>query len=177
MISLVSFAVLLAATALFYTWRKWQRQPIPGVPLPEVGIESLKALNLNHELRTEFLKLVRDDGAGSWPPRASHHDWPAALSAYSRVYAEVAPFLATAEPSLDDAFNVERCAEFRTRMRVSLAQHVDADAAATCLEAVVRGDWGELSRDSFNGFYSCVACLRHAYRYVGLAKSLFLQCG
>ncbi|OAQ99174.1 hypothetical protein LLEC1_01748 [Akanthomyces lecanii] len=148
MISLVNLAVLVAAAALFYTWRQWRRQLIfiEEKSLPSTG-------------------LVRDDGAGSWPPRARHDGWPAALSAYGRVYAEVAPHLATAEPSLDDEFNVKRCAEFRARMRASLEQHVDEDAAEKCLEAILRGDYSELARDSFNGFYSCIACLRHAYRW------------
>ena len=175
--SLLNLAVLVAAAVLFYTWRQWRRQPTPieDKLLPETGIESLKGLCTSHELRTEFLKLVRDDGAGNWPPRARHHDWPAALSAFSTVYKEVAPHLATAEPSLDDEFNIKRCAEFRARMRASLEQHVDADATARCLEAILRGDYSELSRDSFNGFYSCVACLRHAYRCVILGKIVVIM--
>lgn len=174
MISLLNLAVLVAAAALFYTWRQWRRQRIPvgEKSLPVVGVESLKAFAVNHELRNEFLKLVRDDGAGSWPPRARHHGWPAALSAYSRVYAEVAPHLATAEPSLDDEFNTKRCVDFRARMRAGLEQHVSAAATTQCLEAVLRGDYSEVSRESFNGFYSCVACLRHAYRYVVLDKAV-----
>jgi hypothetical protein len=176
MISLLSVAVLLAVGALVYTWRNWYCQPAPQKVLPEIGLDNLKALNVDHELRAEFLKLVRDDGAGSWPPVARHHNWPAALSAYSKVYAEVAPHLATPEPSLDDDFNLKRCAEFRTRMRASLEQHVDVDAVAKCLQPVLDDDWSELSRDSFNGFYSCIACLRHAYRYVSQQDAILTSC-
>ncbi|TQV90868.1 Indoleamine 2,3-dioxygenase [Cordyceps javanica] len=165
MISLTSVVVLLAVAALVYTWRAWYCRPLSKLTIPETGIESLRALNVDHELRTEFLKLVREDGAGSWPPVARHDGWPAALSAYRKVYAQVAPFLASAEPSLDDDFNVKRCAEFRARMRASLEQHVDTRATASCLQSILDGNWAELSRDSFNGFYSCVACLRHAYRW------------
>ncbi|ATY62009.1 hypothetical protein A9K55_007092 [Cordyceps militaris] len=166
MLHLATLALLLAAAALVYAWRRARScPPMPVNKVPETGIEDLKQCKFHHELRSQFLELVRDDGAGSWPPVARHDNWPAALRAYKTVYAELAPLLATEEPSLDDDFNVKRCAEFRARMRASLERNVDRNATAKCLQLVLDGHWSELGRDSFNGFYSCIACLRHAYRW------------
>lgn len=166
MFTLESLIVLAVAAILVYTWRHWPCESASGQGIPESSIADLQQLRVNHDLRDEFLKLVQEDGAGSWPPVARHDGWPAPLHAYRQVYAEVAPFLANEHPSLDDSYNLMRCSQFRGRMRSSLAQHVDAHAAGKCLQFVLDGDWTKLSRDSFNGFYSCVACLRHAYRYV-----------
>ncbi|KAL2867572.1 uncharacterized protein BJX67DRAFT_371908 [Aspergillus lucknowensis] len=77
----------------------------------------------------------------------------------------MAPLLATANPSLDDQYNRIRCQEFRSRMQALLTERVDLEAVRSVLETVHSGNWDSFPRDAYNGFYSCIACLRHAYRW------------
>lgn len=130
----------------------------------EIGLEELKALEARHPVHSAFITLVNDEGAGSWPPRATHDKFPLALRPYQQIYATMAPLLATADPSLDDENNKLRCQEFRSRMQALLTENVDMKATRSALEAVQSGDWEAFPRDAYNGFYSCIACLRHAYR-------------
>ncbi|KAJ6781024.1 hypothetical protein PWT90_04926 [Aphanocladium album] len=165
MMNITAITLLAVAVTLIYAWRRGRRHASQEPVNLSSTISDLKQLQPHHVLRDQFLSMVEEDGAGSWPPAARHGNWPPSLGAYKTVYDEVSPFLATSEPSLDDGFNIKRCVEFRLRMRSSLAKHVDADAAARCLQSMLGGDCTELGRDGFNGFYSCVACLRHAYRW------------
>ncbi len=129
-----------------------------------MGLEEWKALKIRHGVHSAFMRLVYDDGAGSWPPRATHDEFPLALRPYREIYAVLAPLLATANPSLDDECNRVRIKEFRSRMQVLLTGRIDMNAARSALEAVQSGNWDAFPRDAYNGFYSCIACLRHAYR-------------
>jgi hypothetical protein len=130
----------------------------------EIGLEDLKALKIRHDVHSAFMTLINDEGAGSWPPRATHDEFPPALRSYRQIYAAMAPLLATANPSLDDECNKIRCQEFRSRMQALLTEKVDMKAARSALETVQSGNWDAFPRDAYNGFYSCIACLRHAYR-------------
>ncbi|KAJ6184692.1 hypothetical protein N7519_005993 [Penicillium mononematosum] len=132
---------------------------------PEATLEDVKALNIRHDVHSAFMALINDEGAGSWPPRATHDAFPAALRIYGQIYAAMAPFLANANPSLDDECNKVRCQEFRSRMQALLAEKVDIKAVRSALETVQSGNWDDFPRDAYNGFYSCIACLRHAYRF------------
>ncbi|KAG6358548.1 hypothetical protein INS49_012065 [Diaporthe citri] len=131
----------------------------------EIGLEDLKALRIRHDVHSAFMVMVNDEGAGSWPPRATHDDFPPALRPYQHIYAAMAPLLPYANPSLDDECNKIRIADFRSRMQTLLTEKVDVDAVQSILELVESGNWDAFPRDAYNGFYSCIACLRHAYRW------------
>jgi len=157
MLAVVVFLVLVAIA-----WFHFQQDPRPSSL--ELGLEDLKALKGRHEVHAAFMTMINDEGAGSWPPRATHDEFPPALRAYSEIYAAMAPLLPTASPSLDDECNKIRCQEFRSRMKALLREKVDMIATQDILETVQSGNWDDFPRDAYNGFYSCIACLRHAYR-------------
>jgi hypothetical protein len=91
--------------------------------------ENIKALAEQHKLAEILDDLIQKDGAGSWPPLANHTEsvWPATLRAYKKIYQELAPLIPQAEPSLDDALNLERVSRFRSRFRELLSQEVDLE--------------------------------------------------
>jgi hypothetical protein len=153
-------AVLILGVVIFH----YCSQKDPRSRLPAAGLEELKALKTRHGVHAAFLAMVNDEGAGSWPPRATHDEFPKALRPYSQIYAIMAPFLATTNPSLDDEINKIRCQEFRSRMQALLTEKVDMDAAQGALERVQSGNWDGFPREAYNGFYACISCLRHAYR-------------
>lgn len=162
MLALIAAVVALALVVIVrYCFQHESSKP-PSLEI--LGLEDWKALRVRHEVHSAFMTLVNDDGAGSWPPRASHDDFPPALRPYREVYAAMAPLLATADPSLDDECNTIRIQEFRSRMQALLVEKIDLKAAQGALEAVQLGNWEAFPRDAYNGFYSCIACLRHAYR-------------
>lgn len=90
----------------------------------------------------------------------------------------MSPLFATTEPSTDDAWNAKRIANFRGPMQSLLASRVDLPGVERVLRAVIdaSGGWDDsapsgsknmtLKRDACNGFYACIACSRHAYRWV-----------
>ncbi|KAI1745730.1 hypothetical protein F4680DRAFT_443200 [Xylaria scruposa] len=132
---------------------------------PDLELKDLIALDVRHDVHSAFVRLVNDEGAGSWPPRATHDRFPPALQAYAEIYALMAPSLPTVKPSLDDELNKLRCLQFRSRMQALLSEKIDMKAAREALERVQSGYWDAFPRDTYNGFYSCIACLRHAYRW------------
>lgn len=156
-VAVVAILVLVAIIRLFF-------QSDSKSSSTEIGLEDLKALKIRHDVHTAFIKMVNDEGAGSWPPRATHDDFPPALRPYQHIYAAMAPLLPYANPSLDDECNRIRIADFRSRMETLLAEKIDMDAVQSILETVELGNWDAFPRDVYNGFYSCIACLRHAYR-------------
>jgi hypothetical protein len=91
------------------------------------SIKQPKTLNECHEVAEALGNLIREDGAGSWPPAANHRlsDWPEPLRSYRHIYLELAPSLSQTEPSLDDEVNVIRIVEFRRSFRKSLDERVD----------------------------------------------------
>lgn len=157
---ILAVVVLLVLVAIAYH----HFQQDHGSSSLDLGLEELKALRGRHEVHTAFMTMINDEGAGSWPPRATHDEFPPALRAYSEIYAAMAPLLPTANPSLDDECNRIRCHEFRSRMQTLLREKVDMMATQGILETVQSGNWDAFPRDAYNGFYSCIASLRHAYR-------------
>lgn len=158
----LTFVALALALALVVLLRYYnQRSPRRA---PENELESLKTLDAKHDVHSAFMTLVNEDGAGEWPPKTDHDNFPVALQPYKEIYLTMAPSLATADPSLDDELNTRRCQEFRSRMLSLLSHHIDKKAVKEILETVARDNWDAFPRDAYNGFYSCIACLRHAYR-------------
>lgn len=158
MFTILSVAVLALAILLHYIRCEFRRRKTTS------DLDDLKDLNVQHDVHSAFMKLVNDDGAGDWPPRANHDDWPIPLRPYKEVYFTMSPFLATADPSTDDEWNKTRCLEFRSRMQALLTDRIDIEAVERTLQTVASGNWDSFPRDRYNGFYACIACLRHAYR-------------
>ncbi|KAI0867765.1 hypothetical protein GGS24DRAFT_507467 [Hypoxylon argillaceum] len=152
--------ILAFAFILRYVWRSSQPSSYSNS-----DIQDIRALKPQNDVSLAFLRLVDDDGAGEWPPKANHDDWPSSLRPYKNIYLLTSPFLATAEPSMDDDTNRTRCQRFRSRMTSLLAEHINLEDVQDILNVVEKGHWQQFSRDSYNGFYSCIACLRHAYRW------------
>lgn len=90
-------------------------------------INSIEAVAEQHDSAKAMSILIREDGAGSWPPSANHNHntWPSPLRPYREIYLELATLLPQQTPSLDDGVNVERIAEFRYKFRTSLQKRVN----------------------------------------------------
>ena len=131
-------------------------------------LQDIKNLAECHETPALLSDLIYKDGAGEWPPRSNHATttWPTALRAYREIYEEMAPLLPTATVSLDDEVNRLRIANFRSHFRKLLHERVDLAQVEVLLKAAEAGQWDVFPRDTYNGFYSCIAWCRHAYRYV-----------
>lgn len=130
------------------------------------GVNNIAALADYHETAACLAELIHKDGAGTWPPRANHahSTWPAALRPYKEIYHEMAPLLPAADVSLDDEVNEQRITLFRTRFRQLLSEQVNLQEVTRLLAAADAGRWDVFPRDVYNGFYSCIAWCRHAYR-------------
>ncbi|ETS86188.1 hypothetical protein PFICI_00016 [Pestalotiopsis fici W106-1] len=119
----------------------------------------------SHELVSAFSSLVAEDGAGAWPPVATHSCWPMALRPYKQVYLEMIQHLSVETPSLDDGVNRERCDNFRSLMRKLLAERITIVNVTKLMQQMENGNLEILPRDQINGFYCVIANCRHAYRW------------
>ena len=124
----------------------------------------------NHEIALSLYDMVKMDGAGRWPPRANHSTWPAPLQPYKDIYLELAPLLPCLDPTLDDDANNKRRHHYRSQMRKLLRERVNIALVEELLTSFEQETTSELSRECFNGFYCCIAVLRHAYRYVSSVR-------
>ena len=129
-------------------------------------VHSLRQAGCQHEVASSLIKLVDQDGAGEWPPKVNHDDWPLALRPYKDIYLELAPLLPQHEPSLDDGVNNARREIYRSLFRKLLIERVDIARVQKILATVEVGNWDLFPREAYNGFYCCVAVCRHAYRLV-----------
>jgi hypothetical protein len=125
----------------------------------------LKVLEKSHETGAALSRLVHADGAGSWPPKANHGDWPSELLPFHEIYLEMVPLLSSESPSLDDDVNIERRDRFRSLMIKKLNERVDMARVHTLLSSIEAGNWSGCSRQAYNGFYCCIGVLRHSYRW------------
>lgn len=128
-------------------------------------IRGIQKLASRHEVAWHLSELIEKDGAGDWPPKANHDNWPRALRPYKDIYFELVPLLSAAPPSLDDDVNTQRRSNYRSLMRKLLAERINISEVKSILAAVENGEWEVLPRDAYNGFYCCVAVCRHAYRW------------
>ncbi|EOD50284.1 putative 15-hydroxyprostaglandin dehydrogenase (nad(+)) protein [Neofusicoccum parvum UCRNP2] len=69
------------------------------------------------------------------------------------------------EVSLDDEVNNKLRKQFRDRMTKLLNERVDIAAVEALLSAVDAGNQSAIPRDVYNGFFSCIAMSRHAFRW------------
>jgi hypothetical protein len=128
-------------------------------------IGQIKTISKDHETASLLHELIEMDGAGSWPPRASHGDmWPLALRPYHDIYLQLAPSLSVQQVSLDDNVNSERCSQYRETMRKLLQDNVNLPEVEAILAALEAGNKLSFPSDAYNGFFACIALSRHAYR-------------
>ncbi|KAL6158632.1 hypothetical protein ACJQWK_04232 [Exserohilum turcicum] len=154
--------LLLSLAAVVY--RLWQALKMTNRTSSKTAPE-LKALDRSHETGAALSRLVEADGAGSWPPRANHGNWPIELLPYHEIYMDMVPFLSSGSPSLDDNVNIERRDRFRSLMIKKVNERVDMARVHGILTSIEAGDWSGCSREAYNGFYCCIGVLRHAYRW------------
>jgi hypothetical protein len=126
-------------------------------------IKEVMGLAEYHETAARLADLIKRDGAGVWPPRASL-TWPTAIRPYLDIYHEMAPLLPAATVSLDDEVNTERIDNFRSRFSKLLNDRVNLVEVTRLLDAADAGRWDVFPRDAYNAFYCCIAWCRHAYR-------------
>ena len=150
------------AAVVYKIWQTLRNTTITG---RKVTTQHLEALKSNHETGVALSRLVEADGAGSWPPKATHDDWPSELLPFHETYLEMIPFLSSKSPSLDDDLNIERRDQFRSRLSKKLDERVDMERVQGLLSSIEAGDWRHCSRQTYNGFYCCIGVLRHAYRW------------
>lgn len=122
----------------------------------------------NHEAAEALRDMIKTDGAGSWPPKASHRDtWPAPLRPYHDIFLELAPLLPVERVLADDTVNQLLRVEYRARLQTLLQERVDLSTVESILLAVEKGtDRSLLSPSACNGLFACIGHLRHGFRYV-----------
>lgn len=141
-----------------------------GTSSPEDLLSEIKAMREYHETADLLQHLVEFDGAGSWPPQASHGKaWPPALRPYHDIYIKLAQLLPMTNVSLDKEIQSTRRLEYRVQMRNLLHEKIDLSAVEDILLAAEAGDRSLLSVKAYNGFYACIAVSRHAFRYFWIA--------
>lgn len=157
----IPFLLLSLAAVVYRLWRALILTNDSG----SKAASKLKVLERGHETGAALSKLVEADGAGTWPPKANHGDWPSELLPYHGIYMEMIPFLSSASPSLDDDVNIDRRDHFRSLMSKKLNERVDMALVHELLSSIEAGNWNQCSREAYNGFYCCIGVLRHSYRW------------
>jgi hypothetical protein len=118
-----------------------------------------------HPISRALQDLVELGGGGIWPPRATYvESWPDALQPYHQVFRTLAALIPVEKASLDDVYNRRVIDQLRTRFRAELDKEVDLCA----VKASLVGDHTieKIPSRAWMGFFSCMAYMRHAYRYV-----------
>ncbi|KAJ3809384.1 hypothetical protein F5876DRAFT_43964 [Lentinula aff. lateritia] len=118
-----------------------------------------------HRFAGRLAELLTNSG-NAWPPKATHAEtWPSPLQKYNIVYQRIAPFLPVRESSLDDAENRRLINKTRALIRALLEEEISIPAVCETLEECSRYDNHTMPMSGWLGFYSCLASLRHAYRW------------
>ncbi|CEJ88242.1 hypothetical protein VHEMI04656 [[Torrubiella] hemipterigena] len=126
-------------------------------------IGSLLPLTIHHEFAKAYIRLVNEDGAGSWPPAANFDFWPPAIQPYQDIYTQYTSSLTVSEASLYDDVNEGNRHKFRTDMQKLLQEHINLDSVRQALE--LDSSKPSVSRDQINAFHGTLAYLRHVYRW------------
>ncbi|KAF5380313.1 hypothetical protein D9757_007945 [Collybiopsis confluens] len=120
-----------------------------------------------HPIAARLAELISNSG-NAWPPKASHAEsWPLALRPFNDVYQRIAPLLPVHESSLDDAENRILINRTRTMMEAFLEEQISIPDVSETLEECMNGE-EIMPMGAWLGFYSCLASLRHAYRWAVL---------
>ncbi|RYC62363.1 hypothetical protein CHU98_g3846 [Xylaria longipes] len=154
--------------SVFNLYQGYTQERSLGEMPNEKRTQHLRTLAAQHKVAASLITMIDRDGAGDWPPRANHESWPAAILPYRSIYVELLPLLYTDTPSLDDNANTKRRERYRVAVKGLLRDKIDLSAVIRILEEVEANSWDTISRDTFNGFYCCIALSRHAYRWASL---------
>ncbi|KAH6639607.1 hypothetical protein C7974DRAFT_135175 [Boeremia exigua] len=164
----LQFVLLFLAVCTYVVYLILQR-PQPRSPTQELGARLGRDRSEDPKIQNEasfaLSKLVHYDGAGTWPPRTDHINWPPALIPYRNTYFEMVPLLSSAAASLDDDTNIRIRNDFRIKMRTLLKQSINIQEVERIMVAAEMASPQSLSRSAYNGFYNCVAVCRHMYRW------------
>lgn len=167
-ITSIQFVLLLLAVCTYIVYLIPQRPQLRPLT-QQIGelfrLRWTKDSKIQNEAAVALSKLIQYDGAGTWPPRADHVNWPPALVPYRDTYFEMVPLLSTAKASLDDHINNIIREDFRAKMRKLLKQRINIQEVEEIMAATELDGPGSLPRSALNGFYNCVAVCRHMYRY------------
>ncbi|RFU27639.1 hypothetical protein B7463_g8719, partial [Scytalidium lignicola] len=162
----LSVCIVIAGIALIYF--KYYKKPVAGNLKQQIDasddgyVKSLKPIRKPHPTQACLEQLLEKEGAGSWPPRTSYGEsWPKALRPYHEIYLALAPLL----PCKDDEISFERCLNYRAQMRGLLRDRVQLADVEALLCAAEQENKSILPGEAWNGFYSCIASLRHAFRW------------
>ncbi|KAF9067291.1 hypothetical protein BDP27DRAFT_1328994 [Rhodocollybia butyracea] len=118
-----------------------------------------------HLVASRLAEMLKNSG-NAWPPKPTHAEsWPDALKPYYTVYQRIAPFLPVHESSLDDAENRILIDKSRSLFAAVLDEEVDLPDVCETLEACSQSDSDLMPISGWLGFYSCIASLRHGYRW------------
>ncbi|SPO25745.1 uncharacterized protein UTRI_03110 [Ustilago trichophora] len=110
-------------------------------------------------LTTALDEMIRTEGGGSWPPKATYRDtWPQCLHIYDRVSREAPPRFVTPQlrPNYTEAELRQRIDANRQWLQESLAE-VDVEQVMSTLP--------QLNVNARLGFLACMAYLIHLYRW------------
>lgn len=129
--------------------------------------DPLQRTTPSHAAELSLKALLGPEEQQLWPARPTFHKtWPAQLQAYQQVYEALGPHLVNEWPSLDDAENRQIIDNFRARVRRELSTHIQTTEVQTLLK-----DERCMSGPAWQGFYACIAYLRHYYRCVHIQSS------
>ena len=124
--------------------------------------ESVQRTVPPHATELALKALLGPEEQQWWPARPTFHKtWPEQLQGYQRVYEAIGPHLVNEQPSMEDAENRQIIDNFRDRCRRELSTHIRLSDVQTLLE-----DHTCMSEPAWQGFYACIAYLKHYYRYV-----------
>lgn len=132
----------------------------------EEGIlDKIKCISEDHETAGYLQSLIMFDGAGNWPPRASHGKlWPQPLRPYHEIYMQLVPRLSCAALLPNDPSSYKRCEDYRAQMRMLLKDQVVIADVVALLSDAEAGTCSGFDAKAYNGFYACIALSRHAFR-------------
>ncbi|KAI0502774.1 hypothetical protein F5B22DRAFT_58276 [Xylaria bambusicola] len=165
MIFVIILVVSMVAILGIARWVTWVLVNIENKYDNAGRILDLKDLASKNEVASALFRLVSEDGAGLWPPRAAHNRLPSCFQPYQDIYLELIPNLSTAIPALDDDINKQRIEEFRHKMSRLLCERVNILEVKHVLERFKLEGSRSLTQEIYNAVYCCVAVCRHAYRW------------
>lgn len=114
---------------------------------------------LSTSLSESLERMIRNEGAGSWPPNPTYRDsWPKCLHTYDAVAMQAPPRFVTPElrPTYTDAQLRQRIDDNRLWLQQSLAT-IDVAQVMAALPT--------LDANARLGFLACMAYLTHLYRW------------
>lgn len=117
-----------------------------------------------HLVSCRLQDMITTTGAGSWPPCSSFEDsWPTPMRPYHRIFEDFCPLMTFAQASLDDSLNRKRIDRLRLDLRHRLQETISVPAIEESLpDYETRKVF--MKQEACNGFFACIAFLRHMYR-------------